>query len=391
MTGATRRTAPDDPGIIRPVWARIDLGCVRHNVRYLDGLTGDDCAFMAVVKADAYGHGAVPVARAALDAGAECLGVALLEEALDLREERLDCPLYLLFEAPCRGARRAVEADVICSVYTMEYARALAGAARSLGKTALVHLKIDSGMHRVGVPAEDAAAFASQVEGLEGLEVTGIYTHFAVADRPDDPFTTVQLERFEQAAAAAESALGRRLLRHAANSAALMAHPRSHFDMVRVGIAMLGLHPSQSIQGTENLRPALTLSGEVAFAKRVQAGEGISYGLTFAPDRASTIATLPIGYADGLSRLLSGKAEVLIGGKRRPLVGTICMDVCMADLGDDPVEKGDTFIIIGADGSERITAEEVAVKLGTINYEVVCMISSRVPRVFVAAGTGGTG
>lgn len=386
--GAERRGSQGG-GIVRPLWAEVDLDRIRHNIGHLRGITGAGCAFMAVVKADAYGHGAVPVAGAALEAGADCLGVALLEEALELRAARIDCPVHLLFEPPASGARGAVEADVVCSVYTEEFARALAGAADALGRKAAVHVKVDSGMHRVGVPPEKAAEFAAAIDRLEGVEVTGIYTHLAVADRAGHPFTAKQLDRFEDAAAAADGALGRRLIRHAANSAALMSEPRSHYDMVRVGIAMLGLDPSQSTDGVPGLEPALTLRGEVSFVKTVPAGEGISYGLTYAPGKTSTIVTLPVGYADGWSRLLSGRADVLIGGRRRPLVGTICMDVCMADLGDEAAAPGTPFVLIGAEGSERITAEEVAAKLGTINYEIVCMISSRVPRVFVEGDKGG--
>jgi len=369
--------------MIRPLAATVNLADIRHNVRFLKSRTPKGCLFMAVVKANAYGHGDAQVAEAALEAGADCLGVAIVEEAARLRGSGFDCPVYLLFEPPPAGASRAVELDVTCSVYTDEFARALSKAARAQGKTAQVHVKVDSGMHRVGINPSDAAGFAKTVDALPSVEVTGIYTHFAVATEPDDPFTMRQLDAFGDAASQTENALGRKLVKHAANSGALLAFPESHYDMVRVGIAMLGLMPSDAFLGETELKPALTLAGEVAFVKKVAAGEGISYGLTFAPSADTYIATLPIGYADGFSRILSGKAEALIGGRRRPVVGTICMDVCMADLGGEPVDPGTKFVLIGADGSDRISAEEVAHKLGTINYEVTCMISSRVPRVFI--------
>jgi alanine racemase len=369
---------------VRPLWATVDLDCIRHNVAYLKGVIPPGCLFMAVVKANAYGHGDVQVSRAALQAGADCLGVALVEEAARLREAGFDCPVYVLFEPPPAGAQLAVSLGVVSSVYSEAYARALSDAAQAQGATAAVHVKVDSGMHRVGVGPGEAAAFAELVDSMPGVRVDGTYTHFAVATEPDDPFTVGQIEIFERAASEMEQSLGRGLLRHAANSAGVMAFPDSHWGMVRVGIAMLGLKPSEPVDGQGNLRPALTLGGEISFVKTVEAGEGISYGLNYAPSRRTTIATLPIGYADGLSRLLSGKAEALISGKRKPLVGTICMDVCMADLGDDAAAPGAPFLIIGGDGPERITAEEVAGKMGTINYEVVCMISSRVPRVFIA-------
>jgi len=376
-----RRAEP--PEMIRPLAATVNLADIRHNVRFLKSRTPKGCLFMAVVKANAYGHGDAQVAEAALEAGADCLGVAIVEEAARLRGSGFDCPVYLLFEPPPAGASRAVELDLTCSVYTDEFARALSKAARAQGKTARVHVKVDSGMHRVGINPSDAAGFAKTVDALPSVEVTGIYTHFAVATEPDDPFTMRQLDAFGDAASQTENALGRKLVKHAANSGALLAFPESHYDMVRVGIAMLGLMPSDAFLGETELKPALTLAGEVAFVKKVAAGEGISYGLTFAPSADTYIATLPIGYADGFSRILSGKAEALIGGRRRPVVGTICMDVCMADLGGEPVDPGTKFVLIGADGSDRISAEEVAHKLGTINYEVTCMISSRVPRVFI--------
>lgn len=376
-----RRAEP--PEMIRPLAATVNLADIRHNVRFLKSRTPKGCLFMAVVKANAYGHGDAQVAEAALEAGADCLGVAIVEEAARLRGSGFDCPVYLLFEPPPAGASRAVELDVTCSVYTDEFARALSKAARAQGKTARVHVKVDSGMHRVGINPSDAAGFAKTVDALPSVEVTGIYTHFAVATEPDDPFTMRQLDAFGDAASQTENALGRKLVKHAANSGALLAFPESHYDMVRVGIAMLGLMPSDAFLGETELKPALTLAGEVAFVKKVAAGEGISYGLTFAPSADTYIATLPIGYADGFSRILSGKAEALIGGRRRPVAGTICMDVCMADLGGEPVDPGTKFVLIGADGSDRISAEEVAHKLGTINYEVTCMISSRVPRVFI--------
>jgi alanine racemase len=353
--GSGRTVEATGAEMIRPLSATVNLADIRHNVRFLKGLTPRGCLFMAVVKANAYGHGDVQVAAAALEAGADCLGVALVEEAARLRHVGFDCPVYLLFEPPPAGAARAVELGVTCSVYTSGFARALSLAARNEGRSARVHVKVDSGMHRVGVNPDEAAGFAAMVDELPGVEVTGIYTHFAVASDPDD----------------------------AANSDAVLACPESHYDMVRVGIAMLGLLPSDAFAGATELRPALTLAGEVAFVKRVRAGEGISYGLTFAPEVDSYIATLPIGYADGFSRLLSGKADALIQGERKPVVGIVCMDVCMVDLGAEPVEPGTPFVLIGASGSDRISAEEVAEKMGTINYEVTCMISSRVPRVFI--------
>ncbi|MBU1671618.1 MAG: alanine racemase [Actinobacteria bacterium] len=375
-------------GSFRPAVARVDLAAVRHNVSLLKGMTPQGCRFMAVVKADAYGHGDLQVSRAALSAGADCLGVALLEEAVRLREAGFDCGVNLLFETPPGAAAVAVEQGVTCSVYTEEYARALSDAAGILGRDALVHLKVDSGMHRVGVPADYAGSFAAMLAGLPGLVVEGVYTHFASASEPADPFTDLQMDRFEEAAGAAETAVGHPLVRHAANSAGVIAFPRSHYEMVRVGISMLGLPPAPGFPGSDALRPALSLVGEVAFVKKVGAGEGLCYGLTYAPRRDTFIATVPLGYADGYSRLLSNRAQVLIEGRRRPVVGVVAMDVFLVELGDEPVEVGTPVTMIGSDGSEEVTVDELAGIIGTINYEVVCMISARVPRVYAGDEEG---
>lgn len=368
--------------MIRPVAAMVDLDDIRHNVDYLKGLTGPDCRFMAVVKANGYGHGDIEVSRAALSAGADCLGVALLEEAARIRNAGLECPVHLLFEPPAGAAEEVIENGLVCAVYTNELARALSSEAEKAGGKATVHIKVDTGMRRVGIYPEDVPGFAEMLKGLPGVEVKGIFTHFPVADEPDSDFTEKQMDVFERASSVAEEIVGRPLVRHAANSAGVMAFPRSHYDMVRVGIAMYGLSPSSRVPGVENLKPALSLEGRIVFAKRVSAGTGISYGLRYAPERDTNVATLPLGYADGLSRILSGKIDVLIEGRRRPVVGTICMDLCMVDLGSEPVKAGTRFVVIGKSKEEEITADEIAQKLGTINYEVVCMISSRVPRIY---------
>jgi alanine racemase len=373
---------------IRPVEARVDLSAIKHNVSHLKGLTPERCRFMAVVKADAYGHGDLEVSGAALSAGADCLGVALLEEAVRLREAGFDCPVNLLFEPPPGAAAVAVENSVTCTVYSEDFARALSVAAESRGEKALAHLKVDSGMHRVGVSHGDVGHFVELLAGLPGLEVEGVYTHFARASEPADPFTDLQMDRFEETARVATAAIGHPLVRHAANSAGVMAFPRSHYDMVRVGISMLGLPPAPGFPGSGALRPALSLVGEVASVKKVAAGEGVSYGLTYAPDRDTFMAVVPLGYADGFSRVLSNRAQVIIGGRRRPVVGVVCMDVCLAELGDEPVSPGTPVTIIGKDGSEEVTTEELAGILGTINYEIVCMISGRVPRVYLGRNAG---
>lgn len=370
-------------GPIRPLAATVDLSRIRGNVRFLKGLTPPDCSFMAVVKANGYGHGDVQAARAALDGGADCLGVALVEEALRLRGAGFDCPIFVLFEPPTRAANAVVENHLTCGVYTLQWAQALSEASRLKSTPATVHIKVDTGMRRVGVYPEGVGGFAGAIGQMPGLDVEGIYTHLAMSADPGNPFNERQLGLFEESADVAERVLGRALLRHAASSGAIMAIPRSHYDMVRAGIAIYGLHPSDAFADVTRLKPAMSLTGRISYVKKVTAGDGISYGLTYAPSRDAYIATLPVGYADGVSRLLTGRGEVLINGVRRPIVGVVCMDLCMAELGDEPVEGDVPFVVIGAQGSEEITADEVAARLGTINYEVVCMISSRVPREYI--------
>lgn len=367
----------------RPVVATVDLVAIRNNVAYLKSRMSEGCRLMAVVKANGYGHGDIQTAGAALEGGADRLGVALLEEAVRLREGGFACPIHLLFEPPVEAAAASVEAGIICNVYTRRFARSLSESAMERGREAVVHVKVDTGMRRVGIYPGDVAGFIEHLGDLPSVRVEGICTHFAVATEPQDRFTMEQLRQFEQSATAAENALGYELVKHAANSAGLLAFPESQYDMVRAGIAIYGLPPSSRFERGWPLSPALSLRGELGQVKRVGAGEGISYGLEYAPERDTYIAVAPLGYADGFTRLLSGKAEVLVEGKRRPVVGVICMDTCMVELGEEPVEPGTPFVVLGSDGEEEITAEDIAAKLGTINYEVTCMISSRVPRLYV--------
>ncbi len=371
--------APDIEDL--PLYALIDLDRIRHNVTYLRSLLPESCVLMAVVKANAYGHGDVAVSRAAIDAGAGVLGVALPSEAARLRDMGSREKIHLLFEPPVAAATQVVDLDVEVTVYSLPFARALSEASLAAGRKTAVTIEVDTGMRRVGVFPGEALDFARQAGGLEGLEVTGVSTHFPNATSKGDAFTEKEIEEFKRLGNDLMELLGRDLTLHAANSAGVLAFPGSAFDMVRVGIAMYGLAPSVEL-ADENLLPALSLRGRVALVRRVGPGEGISYGHTFALEKESSIATIPAGYADGFSRMLSGKGEVLLGGKRRRVAGTVCMDLSMVDVGDDPVEAGDEFVIIGEQGGEVVTADEIAGRLGTINYEIVCMIGARVPRVY---------
>jgi alanine racemase len=363
----------------RPTVAVVDLDAIRHNVRVL---TPDRSEVMAVVKADGYGHGAVPVARAAIEAGAGWLGVALVEEGIGLRDSGLDAPILVLTEFPPGSEKEALAAGLTPTLYTEEGLARLGAAAGSIGGSVGVHVKLDTGMHRAGLLPEGSLEYVRSVVE-RGLEVEGLWTHFACAEDPADPTTDLQLERFHRAVDRLSSGGVTPRYLHVANSAAIMTRPDAHLHLVRLGLAMYGLCPGPALAGLADLNPALTWRSAVAAAKRIPAGEGVSYGLRYRLHRESMIATVPVGYADGYRRPVSGLAEVLIGGRRYPVAGAVTMDQIMVDCGDDVVEPGDEVVLIGLQESGAITADDVASWMGTINYEVVCGIGPRVPRAHV--------
>jgi alanine racemase len=360
----------------RPTEAEIDLRAIRHNV---EALKPPGAELMAVVKANGYGHGDVPVARAALQAGATSLGVALVEEGLRLREAGIEAPILLLSEPPADAAKDALHADLTCTVYSEAGLHSVADAAGAAGRPPKVHLKVDTGMHRVGADPEAIVGLARSILG-RGLDMEGVWTHLARAEEVDVDTTRAQLARFEEALRALEDEGIRPRYRHAANSAGTIAWPESRFDLVRVGIAMYGIVPGPVLRGRVNLRPAMGLRSKVAHVRRLSAGEAVSYGHTYRLERDATIATVPIGYADGYLRALSNRGHVLIRGRRHPVAGIVTMDQVMVDCGDEPIGRGDEVVLIGDQGHDRITAEEVAGWAGTIPYEIVCAVSARVPR-----------
>jgi alanine racemase len=362
----------------RPTVAQVDLGAIRHNVR---ALKPSGAELMAVVKAGGYGHGDVPVARAALEAGATWLGVALVEEGIRLRESGLPAPILVLTEFPPGSEKDALEAGLTPSLYTDASASALAEAVRASGRTVGAHVKVDTGMHRVGLPPGRAVAFCGGLAG-SGIDIEGVWTHLAVSEEVDRPETARQMQAFDVVLEALAREGIRPRYRHAANSGATIALPEAHLDLVRVGIAMYGVSPGPALDGGLDLLPSMSLRSRVSMVKRVAAGEGISYGLRYRPRKEATVATVPVGYADGYHRALSGTGMVLIRGNRYPLAGTVTMDQLMVDCGDDPVEPGDEVVLFGEQAGQRITAEEVAGWAGTIGYEVLCAVSERVPREY---------
>ena len=371
----------------RPVWAEIDLDAVRANVRTLAGVASP-AALMAVVKAHGYGHGAVPVARAALDAGAHWLGVALVEEGAELRAAGIDAPVLVLSEPPPAAAPAVVALGLTPVAYTRPGIDALAKAVADSGADPLpVHLKVDTGMHRVGCAVADARGLAGSIATRDELRLEGVLTHLAVADEPDNPYTPEQLDRFDTVLDDLRRAGLAFDLVHAANSAALLAFSdRARFDLVRCGIAVYGVPPAPGLAGRVALRPAMAVKARVSHVKRLPAGARLSYGLRYTMSREGTVATVPVGYADGVPRALSATGgEVLVRGRRHPMAGTVTMDQLMVDVGDAAVEVGDEIVLLGRDGDAdaEITADEWADRLGTIGYEIVCGIGRRVPRTYV--------
>ena len=367
----------------RWAWVEIDLDAIRHNVASLRAVAGP-AAVWAVVKADGYGHGAVDVARAAMDAGAEGLCVALVAEGLELRRAGIAAPILLLSEQPPETVGHIVEHRLTPTVYTRQFLDALV----AVGPTGLpVHLKIDTGMQRVGAHPHAAAAMAQSIaERAPAVRLAGVFSHLAVADDPSDAFTARQVERFDGALKHVIERVGSVPLIHLANSAGTLAHPETRRSMVRAGIAIYGVSPGHGVDDLcADLRPALQLRARVSYVKMARAGSRISYGRVHKFERDTTVATIPIGYADGVPRRLSSTGgEVLIGGRRRQIVGRVTMDQLMVDCGDDAVNVGDDVVLIGnqdgPDGEQTIRAEDWADRLDTIGYEIVCGISSRVPR-----------
>jgi alanine racemase len=374
--------------ILRPVWAEVDLAAIRHNVGVLAALAAP-ARVCAVVKAGAYGHGPVESARAALAGGASWLAVALVEEGAQLRDAGIAAPVLLLSEPPAEAMADVVGLGLTATLYT-EAGVAAAAAAATSGTPLPVHVKVDTGMHRVGATAADAVKLALTVEERPELALEGLWTHFAVADAPDDPFTEVQHRRFTAVLDELAGLGVRPRLAHASNSAGVLAHPDAHHDLVRCGLAVYGVAPSPALEAqAATLRPALALKARVSLVKEVEPGEGVSYGLRFRADRPTVIATVPVGYADGVPwRLTGAGGEVLVGGRRRPIAGAVTMDQLMVDCGPGggggrPVAVGDEVVLLGRQGDEEIGAWEWAARLGTIAYEVLSGIGARVPRVHV--------
>jgi alanine racemase len=370
----------------RWAWVEVDLGAIQKNVALLAKQAGK-AQLWATVKANGYGHGAVQVAQAALGAGATGLCVALADEAHELRQAKITAPILIVSEQPATQFEQMLRDDVVATLYNESTINSYAKTASDLGIVGKVHLKVDTGMHRVGAPVASAMTRCRQIKSLVSLQLDGVYTHFAAADLPNHDETAKQVQRFDNVVAELDQESLRPKYVHTSNSAAAMRVLSATTDIARVGIAIYGIAPSGELESmAKDLQPALSLHARVSHVQHLASGEGVSYGLRTKLSQAATIATLPIGYADGVQRRLwKVGGEVLIGGKRCPIVGVVTMDQLMVNCGDADVQIGDHAILIGAQGSQSISANEIAVKLETIGYEIVCGISARIPRKYLDA------
>ena len=370
-----------DPGErLRPTEARIELAALAHNLREAQRLAPRS-RVLAVVKADAYGHGAVACARAFVGAGADWLGVALVEEGLELRRAGLQAPVLVL-GGQYVDYRILLREKLTPVVYRADQLDGLAAAARDTSITAEAHLKLDTGMGRIGVLPAELPALLEHAQRRPEVRLTGLCSHFANADLRDPAATSTALQLFDEGRRAVLASGQRLQLCHLSNSAAVMSLPASHHDMVRPGLMLYGVAPGRSFEGLAKLQPALTWATAVSHLKRVPAGTPISYGHRWIAQRESLIATLPVGYADGYRRALTNKGQVLVCGKRAPIAGTVCMDMCMVDVTDVAgVRLGSEVVLLGRQGDETITATELADLGGTIPWEVFCAIGQRVPKI----------
>ena len=372
----------------RATRAEIDLQAFQHNLQTLRKYLDPQTQIMAVVKADAYGHGAIPCARIAVENGADYLGAGVIEEGIELRENGLNAPILILGSIFPDEAEDLVRHNLATILCTQSLAQALSKEAEKQDKTVSVHIKVDTGMNRLGISPENLPALLDQVRNLKNLKIEAVSTHFSSADDEDLSVTQAQLEEFQTALTILQKEGVHTPIVHCANTSALFKFPESHFNMVRPGLILYGVLPSPSLrpvidQGENPFQPVMQWKSQIILLKPIAKNQPVSYSGSFTTQRDSLIATLPIGYADGLHRMLSNKMDVLIRGRRAPQVGNICMDMILIDVTDIPdVQAGDEVVIFGRQGDEMISVEELAVKGKTIPYEILCSVSKRVPRIY---------
>lgn len=369
--------------LLRPTFAEINLDAIASNMSQIRKLVGPGVKICPAVKADGYGHGAVEVSREVLNNGAEMLSVATLDEAVDLREAGIDVPILLLQCIFKEQVADSVHHDITNTICDYSLAEELSRCAGLAGKRAKVHIKVDTGMGRMGIQKQDALDFVLKLSRIPNLDIEGIFTHFPSADEDDLEFTYGQINDFKEIIRSTEEAGIHIPLRHMANSAAILHVPEAHLTMVRPGIMLYGLYDYE-IKTDVKLRQCLSLKTRISFLKDLPSGCSVSYGRTYTTTGTTRVATIPIGYADGYNRHLSNRAPALVRGKRVPVIGRVCMDQTMLDVTNVPdVSVGDEVVLYGSQGDQTISIEEIAGLLGTISYEVICSVSKRVPRVYV--------
>lgn len=371
------------------VIAEINLDAIAYNINQIQKNILKDTEIMAVVKADAYGHGAIEVTRILIENQVQRLAVAILDEGKQLRKEGFEVPILILGYTPIEQAKEIVLYDLIQTVFTYEMAKAISDAAMRQNKQAKIHIKIDTGMGRVGFKInEESFKLIKEISKLPNINIEGIFTHFSSADEEDISFTELQFNRFNTFTDQIQKEGINIPIKHCSNSAAFMDHQKLHMDLIRPGIILYGLYPSEEVDKEMiHIKPAMSLKSQVVFVKEVDENVPISYGRKYITSRKTKIATIPVGYADGYSRRLSSVGRVLINGMYAPIIGNICMDQFMVDITDIPeVKIGSEVVLIGKQGHHSITTEEIARKIGTINYEIVCMVGKRIPRVYIENG-----
>ncbi len=363
-------------------WAEIELGAIQKNIRSFQKHVGESVQVIAVVKANAYGHGVVPVAKAALEAGASRLAVHRLSEGIELRESGISAPILVMGYTPPAGAVEIVRWGLTPSVITPEFAQALSAA--SMGQTVPVHVKVDTGMSRYGLFPGEVLAFLESIRGLPGLKIEGLFTHFATADALDQTWVLKQIETFNQVIGSVKNAGFEIPIVHAANSATAMKLPQAHYNAIRPGISMYGMRPSSEWEPVFNLFPALTLKSRISRVRPLPVGAGVSYGRTYVTEKPIIAGLVPVGYGDGYHRILSNKGSVLVHGQRAPILGRVCMDQFVIDVTHIPdVQQDDEVVLVGRQGDQVIPAEEVGLLAGSINYEVTTGLLPRVIRKYV--------
>lgn len=372
----------------RPTWMEVDLDKLAYNVKSIRKKSNSK-ELIGVVKADAYGHGALDVVQTLLENGIDRLAVAVLSEGIQLRKNGIDKHIMILGLTPDTLNEELIKYDIEPAVSSYEYAFKLSNDAKRMNKTVKIHIALDTGMGRIGfLPNEDGVNEVCKISKLPNIEIEGLFSHFCTADELNKEYSNMQFEKYNWFYDALMERQVKVNMKDIANSAAIMELPKTHFDASRPGIILYGYYPSTEVDKNElDIKPIMTWKANVMHVKKLGKGEYISYGRKFRTERESLIATLPVGYADGYTRMMSGKAKVIINGKFAPVVGNICMDQCMVDVTDaGDVKAGDEVILMGRSGNLKFDADDIAPILGTINYEILCMVSKRVPRVYIKDG-----